>query len=246
MFGAEVDRIILDAAMADDHEICGYVLDGKVFFVENQSESPAETFSTQEVPDDAQAIFHSHPGGPFYPSKLDMQQQMATDIPWAIACTHPQRNEVFWFGDPVPSPPLLGRGFRHGVTDCYELIRDYYWQIHNIRLKQKPRSWEWWHDGERMYEDNFVDVGFFEVPMSEIAPSDVFLATINSETPNHAGVYIGDGLILHHVSSRSGYDPTRLSVIEPAARWMKFLTKVIRNENDQIDRKTPKGVWFTN
>ena len=243
MFGKLVDSTILEAAKAaNGREICGYIQGGEVVFCDNASASPEDSFEIREVPEDAQAIFHSHPGGPFYPSASDMAQQHATALPWAIACFDVNSAEVVWFGEGVPLKPLVGRGFRHGVTDCYEAVRDFYKVIHGVSLPHVPRDWEWWHT-QTLYEDHIKSAGFVSIPPEEIQPGDAFLATIRSKTPNHAGVYIGNGLIFHHTSSRDGYDPFRLSTVEPAARWLPYLHKVLRYDNAEIDRSTGQGIW---
>jgi len=242
MFGRDVDAEIMAAAKGSSDEICGYVQNGRVVFVPNESETPENSFLIRELPETADAVFHSHPGGPFYPSASDMAQQYATAIPWAIACFDNNRSEVVWFGDGVPTAPLIGRGFRHGVTDCYEAIRDFYKRIHSIDLIHIPRDWSWW-DNQCLYEDNFARAGFKSIAPEEMRPGDAFLATIRAKTPNHAGVYIGDGLIYHHTSSRDGYDPYRLSTVEPAARWLPYLHKALRYDNAEIDRTAGQGIW---
>lgn len=248
MFGKLIDRQILEyMTPGAPEECCGYInADGEFIRVVNLSKDPENSFEC-EAPEDALAIVHSHPGGPFYPSETDMRQQLASAKPWGIAAFNERHQEVFWFGDEAPRAPLVGRGFRHGVTDCYELIRDFYLTVHGIELPQFPREWEWWKNGDRsMYMNGFEEAGFYGVSQDEILPGDVFFATVGhhkSRFPNHAGVYLGNGLILHHVSSIHGYDPSRLSTIEPASNYMPFLTKVIRHENSDIDRSIGQKVW---
>lgn len=242
MFGPEVDAEILSTAKAHEEEICGVIVDGSPVFLPNGAGDPKENFLINDIPPNAEAIFHSHPGGPFYPSHLDMQQQYATMLPWAIACTNPRHNEVFWFGETVPKLPLIGRPFRHGVTDCYELIRDFYGQVHGVELPHVPREWSWWDDDQSLYEDHLTSSGFVLVPFEDVQPGDGVLLTIRSKTPNHAAVYLGNGLILHHLGTRNGYDPSRLSSVEPISPWTPFITKVVTLENNQIDRTPLQGI----
>lgn len=236
------DKEFLLEAQKTNQEICAVVRNGELEFWENVALDKENTFEMRTSMQGVEAVFHSHPGGPFYPSARDMQQQQATATPWAIAATHAEHNEVFWWGEQVPKSPLVGRGFRHGITDCYELVRDFYEMKHGIRLPNFPRSWEWWAEGENLYQEGFAEAGFREVPISDIKPGDSFMATIRSPAINHAGVYLGNGLILHHTCGKDGFDPSRLSVVEPAARWMNFVTKVVRHENDSIDRRAGQGI----
>jgi proteasome lid subunit RPN8/RPN11 len=243
MFGPELDRAILTRAKETSEEICGYVMDGEAVFVPNASDDPTQEFLIRHVPDGAQAIFHSHPDGPHYPSMSDMAGQYATALPWGIACYSELGEEVVWFGDEMEHPPLIGRGFRHGVTDCYELIRHFYCQVHSKKLIWVPRDWKWWQNGDDFYMTLFGKAGFHEVEFSDIVPGDVLLFRIASRTTNHAAIYLGDGLMLHHPSSLNGFDPTRLSTVEPAARWMSFIQKAIRHEDNHLDRTAGQGIW---
>ena len=53
-----------------------------------------------------------------------MRYQQQLGIPFVVMCW--PLYDVFWWGDKLPRAPLIGRGFRHGIHDCYSLIRDYY------------------------------------------------------------------------------------------------------------------------
>lgn len=243
MFGKSVDDEILGRAIESTQEICGVIVDGKPVFLENESDDPDNHFLVKKYPDNIQGVFHSHPDGPFYPSLYDMRQQYAMVIPWGIAAHSKKDSGIFWWGEDVPKLPLIGRPFRHGVTDCYSLIQDFYKEVHDKNLTPVPRDWEWWDGAESLYTDNFERAGFYTVDSSDIKPGDVFFATIRSKVPNHAGVYLGNGLILHHTAGRSGYDPTKLSTVEPGARWFNYLSRVVRHEDDNLERKIGQGIW---
>ncbi|WEU67280.1 C40 family peptidase [Xanthomonas phage JGB6] len=98
--------------------------------------------------------------------------------------------------------PLVGREFHHGILDCYTLVRDYYQQEMNITLKDYERADGWWERGENLYMKNLEDCGFYQVSEREIKVGDMILMQIRSNEPNHAGVYLGDGLFLHHLYGR--------------------------------------------
>ena len=179
-------------------------------------------------------IVHSHPNGPFFPSKADMEGQLLTGKPWAIFALDEERitdRPVIWGGD---IPPLLGREFMHGVTDCYALIKDAYalgkdelakqgingWPFDPIELPEQPRADAWWEKGEDLYVDNFERAGFTETREAP-QPGDVFLMAIRSSKLNHGGILIGDGLIVHHL-------PSRWSRREPAGLWGRQAAKWLR------------------
>ena len=226
---------ILKHALSNVDEICGYIdSSGAAVYVPNIHPSPADAWlmSAGAIPDGAKAVFHSHPRGPSAPSGMDMIYQYSSALPHGIACP----DGVFWFGDDVPTPSLVGRGFRHGVTDCYELIRDTYRLLWGVTLPHVPREWKWWKQGQSLYNSGFRDAGFIEIDGSEILPGDCIIFAVASNVDNHAAVWLGDDLILHHLSSRLAHDPSRLSTVEHIGQMGRFISKVVRYENGCINR----------
>src|SRR6476661_4121625 len=100
--------------------------------------------------------------------------------------------DVFWFGDQLTPAPLIGRGFRHGVHDCYSLLRDYYRSERNDPIIDQPRDWNWWDarrpggNGNRLdlYRDYFDKAGFRKIPVNEaIEPGDGLMMAFNYAVP---------------------------------------------------------------
>ena len=237
MFSDQVIREIQDHAIAAyPEESCGFVMADGYLPRNNLSPDPLTGFRISpqawvwaEAKGKILAVVHSHPDGPDCPSASDMRQQSATALPWGIVCTNGTRATVpFWFGDQVDCPDLIGRGFRHGVTDCYAIIRDWYFMERGIRLQDFPRDWEWWREEEDLYQANFRAAGFRRIGEAEVRAGDVFLGQIRSPVPNHGGVYLGGGLAVHHLTGSSPVDPARLSAREPINRWRSFITHWLR------------------
>lgn len=233
MFDRHVTKAIKDDACERyPEESCGIVVDNKYLAFNNVADDPLNEFRINErqlVPylGKIQAIVHSHPMGPDCPSESDMLQQLAWRVPFGIVSTDGSDClEPFYWGDDAPIAPLIGRGFRHGVTDCYACVRDYFRVELDITLNDYPREWEWWKNDDehgKLYERFFEREGFFRIDPHEVRQHDCFLASIRSDTPNHAGVYVGRNLILHHLTSRSSSDPSALSRREPIGIWQKFI-----------------------
>lgn len=218
-------------------EAGGYIgPDGEFYPLRNRALNPSETFRFDHVPSEAIALIHSHPDGPFAPSEMDQMQQAAMDIPWGILAFKGRREEFFWFGDTAPMPPLVGRGFRHYVTDCYAGIRDLYRTCCDITLPNFPRAWDWWNEGEQLFERGFASAGFYQVPQGDARPGDVVLMSIKSHTPNHGAVWLGDSLIYHHLSSKTESEPSHLAAIEPDGRWTPYISLVLRHEDSRVAR----------
>ena len=60
----------------------------------------------------------------------------------------------------------------------------------------------WWEHGYNLYLDNFAKEGFSEIPVADVQPGDLILMNLGSKVPNHAAIYLGDQLVLHHVQQR--------------------------------------------
>ncbi len=127
----------------------------------------------------------------------------------------------------------MSRGFVHGITDCYSLIRDWYILNKDVQLPNTPRNWKWWLGDEDFYEDGFAKNGFKIVPTEEIMRNgpqigDGFLIKLRSKKINHAGIYVGDGKGLHHVATYKPVDLSRVPIKEPLEPWVKHIHLWVR------------------
>ena len=210
-------------------EGCGLVaiIKGRQRFVpcRNSAASPAEHFriapqdwAAVEDSGEIVAVIHSHPDQSAAASEHDRVACEASGLPWYIVSVRPL--DVSLIGSPEPiaerecpewtyiepsgyEAPLVGRSYAWGVLDCYALIRDWYRRERGILLPDVEREPEFWLRGVDLYGQQYSHAGFRRVADSEpIEPGDVLLFQMRSPVPNHAGVYIGDGLVLHHMVNR--------------------------------------------
>lgn len=220
-------------------ECCGIIEHGQYLPLTNSHQTPESDFAidlTAWAEHEIEAIVHSHPDAADEPTAADIAGQIETAVPWALCSV--KSGEVSrpytWGGD--YTPPLIGREFRHGPSgtddkgDCYALIKDWYKLERNIELPEFPRDDEWWKNGGDLYEHGFAEAGFKDMGLTSAPESgDVVLMAINSAVNNHAAIYLGDGMILHHLHGR-------LSRREPACLWRKMFKRWIRHENDNPPR----------
>ncbi|TDW20398.1 proteasome lid subunit RPN8/RPN11 [Rhizobium azibense] len=230
------------AREAYPQESCGIVVGGQYMRCRNIAEDPTKDFAIH--PQDyknailtgkMQAIVHSHPDGPLWPSKLDMIGQMKSDLPWVIIPVDEDRlgDPIIW-GDDDNIPPLLGREFVPGVTDCFALIRDVFrlgregcaaqgveWPLEPHLITEQPRDADWFNTGEDLYLDGMAGEGFTEVNVSDVRPGDVYLLKWHSDKFNHGGVLLTHDTIAQHF-------PKRLSRREPAGIWARHAEMWIR------------------
>lgn len=159
-----------------------------------------EDYSRADDEGDIVAVIHSHPNMSAKPSQADLVACEASGLPWFIVGLPSQ---VWEYIEPSGYvAPLVGRVWSHGVLDCYSIIRDYYKMERGISLFDFDRSDDWWNRGQNLYMDNFKSQNFVQVSEADLQKDDCILMCIKSPVPNHGAVYLGNGVILHHVHGR--------------------------------------------
>ena len=196
---------------------CRNTADGNDHFV-----IEPEDYAAAEDGGEVVGVFHSHCNAGPEPSEADLVACENSGLAWHILGL-PVGRWHSWTPCGYQAP-LVGRQFQHGVLDCYTLIRDWYRQERGITLPDYGRRDDWWHRGENLYLDNFRDAGF--VDNADLHVGAVLLMQVQSPVPNHAAIYVGDDLILHHLqgrlSSRDVY----------GGYWRKNTVRILRHEGN--------------
>lgn len=184
---------------------------------------------------DIVAVAHTHPNATARASDADRAACEESGLPWFILSivqdvdSEPEVREWNRIDPEGYVAPLVGRKFVHGIHDCYTIIRDWYKQERGVVLPNFNREDEWWNNGGNLYVENFPRAGFKEVPFAPQV-GDVILMNIRADVPNHAAVYLGDGIILHHMygrlSTRDVY----------GGYWAEVATKLLRYEGATDDK----------
>ncbi|MEQ1685449.1 MAG: C40 family peptidase [Burkholderiaceae bacterium] len=150
------------------------------------------------------AIVHSHPNASANPSMADRVGCEKSGVPWII-CGWP--SGVFKQLEPSGwQAPYTRREFHHGVLDCYTLIQDWYLRELQLELPDFDREDGWWekradHAPQDLYMQNFAAAGFVQV-FGEPQRHDGILMQVASDRANHGAVYLGNGVMLHHLHGR--------------------------------------------
>jgi cell wall-associated NlpC family hydrolase len=215
-------------------EAVGIVEHGAYVRLENRSDTPAADVALSDADltraAAAGVLFHSHPDGIGCPSESDMRYQQQLGIPFVVMCW--PIYDVFWFGDMLAPAPILGRGFRHGVHDCFALVRDWFAAERGLTLPNPPRDWDWWGKkrGLDLYRDHLEAAGFQQIAVREATqPGDGLLMSFNYAVPMHGAVVVDRDLILHHPAGLKPVDPTRLSTTVPRSRFARHITLAVRH-----------------
>lgn len=183
---------------------------------------PPEEYVVAADEGDIQFIVHSHPDATSRSSVLDSAQCEATGLPWVI---------ISWpEGDvrtlvPTGDTPLKDRPFVHGIWDCYALVRDWYKQERGIDLPDFERSDEWWTRGENLYMRHYAEAGFYS-HSSPLEVGDVILMQYKADETNHAGIYLGDGKMLHHLYGQ------RSCIVPYGGVWHERTMLTLRYSNE--------------
>ena len=177
-------------------EVCGIIVNDLYIPCRNVAEDdPRHNFQIHAEDSDAaedqgqiQAVCHSHAGSPA-PSGMDVERCQEDGVPWFILGHHDELQRI----DPRPIP-FLERPFQFGWSDCWSLVRDFYGDLPDF-----PREVEFWTKGHSPFVDQFAACGFRDIGISAAESGDAVLMRFNGNgIPNHVGVLLGDGRLLHH------------------------------------------------
>lgn len=227
-------------------ESCGFIVNGQYLAKDNIHPNPKDHFAIADAEyplRGLEAVIHSHPCGTEYPTYDDQKGQIATNVPWGIVVIDEHKNpNLFFYGEGVEKPPLLGRRYRWGPSgtdgggDCFALLKDYYQEVLGICLPEYPREYKFWEKGQNPYLESYLDYGFIEVPMEKADIHDLVFMKISSEIVNHVGVIYDSAHIIHHPS---GHD-SRRSLL---GHWQNKITHFLRyNKDGGIPDDSKKGM----
>ncbi|HBY9809078.1 TPA: C40 family peptidase [Klebsiella aerogenes] len=227
------NAIEMHAADVYPNECCGLITrvgrQRRYIRCENSHETPAEHFRISagdwiatEDAGDVLAVVHSHPDAGPHASAEDLQGCQKTGLPWIII-SWPEGD--YTVTTPDDTPPLLNRPFIHGSWDCYGLVRDWYQQERGIELPDFPRDDNWWSRGENLYVRHYAEAGFYS-HASDLQAGDVILMQYKADEINHAGIYLGDGKMLHHMYGQLSCE------VPYGGIWRERTMLTLRHKND--------------
>ena len=158
------------------------------------------------------AVIHSHPTTQPIASQADMISCEDTNLPWHIV--NPKTEQWGYYEPSGYKPPLIGRHWVWGVTDCWALVRDWYKETKGIIL----RDWERPITPEEFIADPMFErcawrTGFRQLrPEEKLENGDLLFMSILTTGSNHVAIFI-DGDVLHHLADR-------ISCKEPYNEWL--------------------------
>lgn len=238
-------EILSHAKSTAPQECCGFVVfkDGFSYIpCENISHDPvnffeisADDFILAEERGDIVALVHSHPDSVFekglpYLSIADRECQVRTQLDFWLVVDNDIRQFHY-------ISPLLGRMFENNKQDCRNIVLDCY-MLSGIELPDDSKYEFDWFESSNLYEDGMKRCGFFKLSQDEpVQIGDVILIKVGANVANHAGVYLGDQMMIHHsesrLSARVPYDGFWLNSTHSIWRhseWQKLHFTAILND----------------
>jgi len=214
---------LVHAKEQDPKESCGLLLDikgkEKYFPCKNLSTYTQQCFIIDpkdfikaEETGNILAVIHSHPVTPPIASQADKISCENSELPWHIV--NPKTEQWGYYEPSGYKPPLIGRHWVWGITDCWSLVRDWYKEEKNIILRDWDRPTTPQQFLEKpLFESCAWRTGFRELRTDEkLINGDVLLMSILNPTLNHVAIFL-DGDVLHHLADR-------ISCKEPYNQWL--------------------------
>ena len=158
------------------------------------------------------AVIHSHPITPPVASQADRISCEDSGLVWHIV--NPKTEQWGYCEPSGYKPPLIGRQWVWGLTDCWSLVRDWYKEEKNIELRDWDRPLTPQEFNEKpMFEKCAWRTGFRELrPDEPLQDGDLLFMSIMYPTLNHVALFF-QGDVIHHLTDR-------LSCREPYSEWL--------------------------
>ena len=217
------DVALAHAKEQDPKESCGLLIEikgkEKYFACKNLSTYSQQCFIID--PDDfvkaeesgnILAVIHSHPITPPIASQADKISCENSELPWHIV--NPKTEQWGYYEPTGYKPPLIGRHWVWGITDCWALVRDWYEETKGIILCDwdRPTTPEEFI-ADPMFERCAWRTGFRQLrPEEKLENGDLLFMSIMATGLNHVAIFL-DGDVLHHLADRT-------SCKEPYNQWL--------------------------
>jgi len=218
------------------NEACGVIADGRYQRLTNTSRRATieakpdmREWIAIEQKSHIDAFLHSHcsqPGQVYkwprnWPSATDLESQHEMQIPWGIVSTCGEGiSDFVWIGN--GTQPILGRDYVIGVSDCFNLVSDWFLLNKQVQLGFHSRDEQWMDSDYDWFESRFKAEGFVEIQANEYQVGDVVLIRIgNRKHANHCAVITDTNQITHQLFKR-------FSSTDRLDRWQKLVTHYLR------------------
>jgi cell wall-associated NlpC family hydrolase len=122
---------------------------------------------------------------------------------------------------------LLGRKYVDGKQDCYGLAQGYFQDVHNLPLVNFARPTQFWEvEGYDLIHDLLPPETWKSVGLNvrNLQIGDGLIFALYSKYANHLGVYVGNGMFIHHQYGRFSKEENL------SGSWTSRLLLVVRHK----------------
>lgn len=235
--------ILALARATPEVEICGFIYadpagHAQLLPCRNIAADPAAAFEI-DVQDHILALntgpllglWHSHPGPPAGFSRGNPEAGIMGDLDWAeelglpLYLANVEDGSWHTYLPASYQPPLEGRAWTLGFSDCWETPRLHFRAHHGLLMADYDRDESFSHEEAGTILANYAREGFTSLPPDPAAlrPHDILLFRTDRALPQHFGVFLGPRGMLHHPQGA-------LSRVETlTSNWQRRLTHVFRH-----------------
>jgi proteasome lid subunit RPN8/RPN11 len=239
---------VQELAESSKEEVCGFLLRdgaGSLKAYPTQNVAPENRERSFEISNKEQlafyktgcvfAMYHSHVVDDHQFSELDLMTAKMAEIPMLLYSKVTKKFN--YYRPPACLAPFEDRYFILGLQDCITLVSDYYEQKFGAPLPFFVRSNEEVRDGLAHLHLHFGDFNLIQVEGEPQAEDIILLSIMNDGGINHAGIYLGGGVVLHQMmhqaSRRQQFDRS----------WLKRVRVTLRrNGNLPVKKFTSKDL----
>lgn len=121
---------------------------------------------------------------------------------------------------------LLGRPYISGRFDCYGLARDYYKLVWGLELSNFARPDRWWdHDDLDLITRSLTIDGWKSIGtcIRTLKVGDGLVFAAGGGKANHVGIYVGNGLFIHHFYKHFSKEEALLD------KWTNRMLTIVRH-----------------
>lgn len=121
---------------------------------------------------------------------------------------------------------LLGKPYVSGRDDCYGLARSYYHDVFGVEIVNAARPEGWWdHPDINLIDDFMGNDGWEQIGLNtrQLKIGDGLIFSLITGKPNHVGVYVGNGMFIHHIRHQFSTEDALME------KWKSRLLMIIRH-----------------
>jgi cell wall-associated NlpC family hydrolase len=121
---------------------------------------------------------------------------------------------------------LLGLPYKSGSQDCYGLAVRYFKELYNLDLLNFARPDGWWNDpdidliNDCLQADGWENIG---INIKGLKLGDALVFSLINGRANHVGIYVGNGMFIHHVYQRFSCEEALMD------KWTSRLLMIVRH-----------------